>query len=197
MSFLMFLPNLAEAEEDVQFDLVGLEIVKGIDIGTTRYGTRFIGKVFSDSEKIGIWSIVLDHKDFENIEVCGETGDVVRLRMIVAFTKGDYEGHYLVLAMRDLSGVPDVYWDFQAPLCFPLINGSNCVCPQDPEAIEPWNCDEGLFDGYGPIAVIPQITLKKRLGTTLNVVDAHLSGLLCHNYPLVPRVGGVLSLVLE
>lgn len=193
-AFLAVHSAKAQILDGFELNLVGAEIAVGVDIGDTRYGTRFVGKALFEGEEIGYWTLVLNFKDYELIEVCDGTNDIVWLRMTLLITRGEYAGKQLILGFRDRSGTPDVFWDSLAPVCNPLTDGSDCVCPGNLDDIVDWDCDDGLLDGYGPIATIPELRLDKKRGSTLNISGAYLSGFLCHNYPLVPRAGGTLLL---
>ncbi len=194
-SLLFMIPFAGAKQQLAEFQLKGVEIAKGFDIGDTRYGTRFTGKVFEEGKDVGYWLIVLNFRDFDNIEVCEGTNDIVKLRITVVFTRGYYAGNKLVLYMKDRKQIPDVFWNYMAPICdpFQLTDDLDCICPENLDLIEDWNCN-GLPDDYGPIAEIRNLSLKKIWGTLSCVKKASLSGWLCHNYPFIPRVAGILVL---
>jgi hypothetical protein len=192
VGIFLFLTSSVGAE---QFELKGVEILKGIDRGDTRYGTTFIGKILEEGGDLGYWSVVLNFKDYEYIEVCGETNDIVWLRMVVVFTGGDHQGDKLVLRMRDRKGIPDVFWDYDADLC--PIGGIGCSCP-DWEV--PISCSDTCSDTSSIARIGDEyetdkgIVLTPRRTISSQVENAYLNGWLCHNYPFVPRVSGTLQI---
>lgn len=174
------------------FVLEGLEIAKGIDIGTIRIGTSFAGRVLDEGgSEQGFWSATLSHRGASNIEVCGGTNDIVSLRMVVCFTQGPRSGKQLILGMVDLRRNEDVFWDYNysGPPC--ELGGFGCD-PCSPDA-DRGDCEPG---GRSDLAVIPQLDLLPYKGSTLKVLGASLkNGLLCHYFPIIPRVFGNLELV--
>jgi hypothetical protein len=180
-------PSAASSEV---FLLEGLEIAKGIDIGSVRIGTSFAGKVLdaSGEEEQGFWSVSLNHRGAKNIEVCGGTNDIVSLRLVVCFTKGPYDGNQLVLGMTDLRHKQDVFWDFDYAGIACELGGVACD-PCSPEAAR-IGCARGRASN---LAVISDISLVRSKGSTLDVARAMLTeGQLCHYYPIIPRVFGKL-----
>jgi hypothetical protein len=174
------------------FLLEGLEIAKGIDIGSIRIGTSFAGKVLdaSGEEEQGFWSVSLNHRGAKNIEVCGGTNDIVSLRLVVCFTKGPHDGNQLVLGMTDLRRKQDVFWRFDY-FGIPCEIGGGACDPCSPDAAR-IDCALG---GASNLAVISDISLVRSRGSTLNVESAVLTeGQLCHYFPIIPRVFGKLVL---
>jgi len=188
----------------VAFKLTGAEVFKGIDIGPVRFGTTFLGRVLKcdsfneNCVDVGYWKSFIRYTGTENIEVCDGTNDILAFTMDLVFVDGTYAGKRLVLSLAD-SNDEDVLWEYKAPICGPAIQDPACRCPNDPAQIEPWNCDEPepMPDGFGPVAVIPNLMLQKSWGSTLDIESADLFGLLCHNWKFIPRVGGVLHLYLK
>lgn len=184
----------------VEFTLKGIEIAKGNNIDEeTRVGARFVGSVInsnSNEDEIGLFSTVLDFKGYNNIEVCGETNDIISLRMTILFTRGNYMGRIMVLKMEDAS-FEDVFWNFDtSENCG--IGGMGCNCPPDMETVYNCNLDEDetsflarvggeLNSGEG-IHLIP--TWGSSFIFLRWVESASLSGFLCHHYPFIPRVSG-------
>jgi hypothetical protein len=192
-----------EVLDALEFKLMGVEVIKGFDFGDIRYGTKFTGKIFEGSDDlgysdVGYWWTTICHTDTENIEVCDGTNNLLRFRLVVIFTDGSFDGHRLYLKLKEPGLVEDVYWDSIAPMCGPAYQDPDCVCPNNPDDIQPWDCsDQTMPEGYGPVATIPELELKRRFGTTLNFTKASLTGWLCHNWLFVPRVLGYLTLEIE
>jgi hypothetical protein len=177
--------------------LMGIEIVKGIDIGDIRYGTMFMGKVFESSIHVGNWYTVIRHKDTENIEVCGKTNNLLKVKLVVNLNEGSLAGNRLVLGLSDFVNEEEVVWDAMAPICGPACYDEDCVCPSKPDLIKPWNCAMPLPEDYGPVATIENLELIQKFGTTLDIEGAFLTGWLCHNWAFIPRVTASLTVVLE
>ncbi len=184
---------LAAGPASEVFLLEGLEIAKGIDIGSIRIGTSFAGKVLDGygEEEQGFWSVSLNHRGATNIEVCGGTNDIVSLRLVVCFTKGLHQGKQLILGMIDLWRNEDVSWGFNYSGDSCKLGGLECdAC--SPTAART-ACQNG---GSSNLAVIGDISLVQAKGSTLKVAGATLTdGQLCHYFPIIPRVFG--KLVLE
>lgn len=182
-------PSAAKSEV---FVLEGLEIAKGIDIGSIRIGTSFAGKVLdaSGTMDLGFWSATLSHRGAGNIEVCGGTNDIVSLRLVICFTGGDYAGHQLVLGMTDLKRIPDVYWNFDYAGVPCELGGFSC------DACSPLAARIPCSEGASNLAVIGDIALVPSRGSTLKSKSARLTeGQLCHYFPIIPRVYGKLDVV--
>ena len=87
----------------VAFKLRGLEIFKGIDIGSVRCGTTFIGRVFQYDPiegkyvDVGYWKSVLCYTGTEFIEVCGGEQNILRFNLEAFIEGGAYAGNKLVL----------------------------------------------------------------------------------------------------
>jgi hypothetical protein len=183
----------------VAIKLTGAEVFKGIDVGPVRFGTTFLGRAFKcdsfneNCEDVGYWKSFIRYTGTENIEVCGGTNDILAFTMELIFVDGTYAGKQLVLSLAD-SNAEDVLWEYETFMCGPAIQDPKCFCPNDPGQIDPWNCDAPMPAGHGPVAVIPNLMLRKSWGSTLDVTGADLFGLLCHNWKFIPRVGGVLHL---
>jgi hypothetical protein len=179
----------------VAFKLRGLEIFKGIDIGSVRCGTTFIGRVFQYDPiegkyvDVGYWKSVLCYTGAEFIEVCGGEQNILRFNLEAFIEGGAYAGNKLVLKIADPSIEPDVYWDSIAPICGFCISGSECDCPDSSEQLT-WDCEDPMPEGFGPVATIPYLALRKGWGTTLDIEGGAIyGGLLCHNWFFIPRVG--------
>ena len=184
-------------EPATEFKLSGVEIVKGFDIGDVRYGTTFMGNVYEGDDKVGYWWTVIQHTDTENIEVCGESNNLLNVKLVVVLNGGTLAGNRLVLGLQEPEVVEDVLWDSVAPVCgFPFFD-KPCACPDHPDDIEIWNCELPIPERYGPVATIEHLNLKEKFGTTLNIEEAYLSGWLCHNWSFIPRVAANLTIVLE
>jgi len=192
------------SEQPEELYLRGVELTKGLDVGEIRYGTRFAGEVLLDSNDaesvVGYWSVSLNYTDVENVEVCGGTNDVTSLRLLVVLDAGDYSGE-AIFSMRDFEGNPDVFWDYQQPLCG--FFGLDCIDPWDTP--DDWDCGVGLTPGNGPVAQIGaadnilgiKLTPVWRTGIFNRpdrVKRGYIKGWLRHNYPLVPRIDGTLIL---
>jgi len=182
----------------VEFKLKGLEAFIGVNFGSVRCGTTFIGRVFQYNNiaeqyvDVGYWKSVICFTDYVNIEVCGETHDVFGFNLEVFFDAGDYAGKRLVLRLKaPVEGA--VNWDFKAPVCGPAIQDPACACPDNPDKIHDWDCYAGL-NGDGPIAAISPLELKKSWGSSLNIKCGEIEGWLCHNWAFIPRVGGILRI---
>jgi hypothetical protein len=176
----------------VDVHLQGIEIAKGIDWGAIRYGATFVGEVLKagTGEKIGFWQLRQHFRGRENIEVCGMSNDVVWLRLEVSITAGAYAGHKLVLGMQDWWGrQPDAWWLYWVEPCG--LGGFGCECPPADDVLVESECSEATGSN---LAYIPTLDLRPWWGTTLPVADATLEGWLCHQYPLIPRVSGVLTI---
>lgn len=176
-----------------EFNLSGIEIVKGIDIGDIRYGTMFLGKVYEGGSHVGNWWTVIRHTDTENIEVCGGTNNLLKVKLVVNLN----DGNWLLLGLNDPDNEEEVVWDAKAPLCGPACYDEDCVCPSKPDLIEPWNCATPLPEDYGPVATIENLELKQKFGTTLDIEGAFLTGWLCHNWTFIPRVTASLTVILD
>ena len=176
----------------LDINLMGMEIVKGIDIGDIRYGTMFIGNVFKDSENVGNWYTVIRHTDTENIEVCGGTNNLLKVKLVVNLN----DGNRLVLGLNDPDNDEEVVWDATAPLCGPSCYDESCACPNNSDLIQSWICEEGMPEGYGPMATIENLELREKFGTTVDIKSASLTGFLCHNWAFIPRVAANLNVVL-
>ncbi len=171
--------------------LSGIEIVKGIDICDIRWGTTFIGKVYEGSLEVGNWWTVIRHTNTENIEVCGGTNNLLKVKLVVNL----YDGNRLVLGLSDHDNEEEVVWDAIAPLCGPSCNDESCACPNNPDLIRSWICEEGKPEGYGPVATIENLELREKFGTTMDIESASLTGFLCHNWAFIPRVAATLNIV--
>jgi hypothetical protein len=180
-----------------EFILSGIEIVKGIDIIDIRYGTTFLGKAYEGGSQVGNWYTVIRHTDTENIEVCGGTNNLLKVKLVVNLNEGSLAGNRLVLGLQNPVDSEDVVWDAMAPLCGPACYDEDCVCPSKPDLIEPWNCAMTLPEDYGPVATIENLELKQKYGTTLDIEGAFLTGWLCHNWAFIPRVTASLTIVLD
>lgn len=175
------------------FYLEGLEVAKGVDIGTIRVGTSFAGKVLDENlMERGLWFATLSHRGAANIEVCGGTNDIVSLRLVVSFCEGEHAGGQLVLTMTDLRGIPDVHWIYNYSGTPCRIGGLDCdACSPDAARV---SCSDENSPSSN-LAVIRAITLTRAKGSTLAVKRAVLKeGQLCHYYPFIPRVHGKLEL---
>lgn len=212
-SLVFFIPMIASAEtiyvdpashdfgdffaNTMEFKLSGVENTKGIDIGDVRYGTMFIGKVYEGVDEVGYWWTVIRYTGTENIEVCGGTNNLLRVKLVVVLNGGTLDGHRLVLGLEDPGVVDDIVWNAKAELCGPACHDEFCACPNNPGEIEDWVCNGSMPNGYGPVATIPGLELKAKRGSTLDINEAHLSGYLCHNWAFVPRILGYLTVVLD
>lgn len=182
--------------DPVEFKLKGLEVFIGVNFGSVRCGTTFLGRVSQCDPTlgcidVGYWKSVICFTDFINIEECGETHDVFGFNLEVFFDAGDYAGKRLVLRLKaPVEGA--VKWDFKAPVCGPALQDPGCACPDNPDDIEDWDCDN--LSGYGPIASISPLELKKSWGSSLNIKCGEIEGWLCHNWAFIPRVGGILRI---
>lgn len=162
----------------------------------------FMGKAYEDSSFVGNWWAVLRHTKTENIEVCGGTNDLLKVRLVVNLNDGSLDGHRLVLGLKNPEDPNDVVWDSMAPLCGPACHDESCICPNDLNEIEEWVCSSDMPDGYGPVATIPGsptkpvLELKAKWGTTVTIDDAYLFGYLCHNWEFIPRVAATLTVIL-
>jgi len=178
-------------EGQVTYRLEGWELAKGIDVTDTyRKWTIFAGEVFFDQFKIGTWTAVLSHRGIENIEVCRGTGDIVTLRLTLRLSGG----HQLVLGMTDRDGTKDVFWnyDYSGPPC--LLGGFGCTSCGETEVV---GCGED-GDGFSNLAMINDLPLEQRWGSTVNISSAVLQGgRLCHYYPIVPRVFALLNVAYD
>ena len=180
-----------------ELNLSGVEVIKGIDIGDVRYGTTFIGEVYEGLTKVGYWWTVIRHTDTENIEVCGGTNNLLKVKFVVVLNDGSLAGNRMVLGLQDPSIVEDVVWDATAPICGPACFDEDCACPNNPDLIEDWNCGQPMPEGNGPVATIENLELIEKFGSTLNIEEAFLSGWLCHNWAIIPRVAATLTVVLD
>lgn len=182
----------------VAFKLRGLEIFKGIDIGSVRCGTTFVGRVFqNDYGEVGYWKSVICYTGAEFIEECEGKQDILRFNLEVVFYRGSFAGHRLVLRLiYNPDETEDVFWGFKAPVCGPAIQDPECACPNNPCQIVEWNCDDGL-NGDGPIAALSPLELTKSWGSTLDVKCGQIEGWLCHNWAFIPRVNGTLRICLN
>jgi hypothetical protein len=189
--------GVASSANIKEFNLSGVEIIKGIDIGDVRYGTTFMGNVYEGLTKAGYWWTVIRHTDTENIEVCGGTNNLLNVKLVVVLNDGSLAGNRMVLGLQDPSIVEDVVWDAMAPICGPACYDEDCACPNNPDLIESWDCASPMPDDYGPVATIENLGLKKKFGSTLSIENAYLSGWLCHNWAFIPRVAAALTVVLE
>lgn len=185
--------GVEEITNTAQFKLAGAEIIKGCDFGDIRYGTTFIGKVHEGSDALGFtcvgrWWTVIQHTNTENIEVCGGTNNLLRVNLVVVFESGSLAGNKLVLGLKEPDLTGDVVWDSMAPMCGPAFFDDDCVCPNNPEEIEEWDCDLPMPPDYGPVATVPGLELIEKFGSTLSIEEAYISGYLCHNWLYVPRV---------
>jgi hypothetical protein len=186
--YIIGLPSqiLAQTIDGDQLRLEGFELAKGVDLTDTyRVGTIFAGEVFNaDDGKVGRWTVILSHRGTENIEVCGESGDIVTIRLTINFNSGQQ----LVLGMVDLGGAPDVFWDFayNGPSC--SLGGLDCV----PCGITvPKDCTGETSN----LAMVQDILLKPKSGSTIKIKSAILyDGRLCHYYPVIPRVSARLKI---
>lgn len=171
------------------FQMKGVEIAKGIDLGAIRFGMTTIGKVFSEEGEVGSWLLRIHFKNREDIEVCDGTNDIVWFKLEISFTEGELAGHQLVLGMTDwLSRYrEDVLWSYYTEPC--CLGGLDCECP---------GVDFDVCSGdYSNLASIPNVTLNPWWGTTLPVKNAWVQdGWLCHQYMYIPRVSGELVVVL-
>lgn len=188
--------GIPSSTNTAEFKLSGVEIVKGIDIGDVRYGTMFMGKTYEGADKVGYWWTVIRHTDTENIEVCGGTNNLLKVKLVVVLNDGTLAGNRMVLGLQEPGIVDDVVWDAMAPLCGPACYDDSCICPNHPDEIKPWDCDLPIPVGYGPVATIENLNLKEKFGSTLRIEDAFLSGWLCHNWAFIPRVAATLNVVL-
>ena len=69
---------VTRAGDTLFFQMKGVEIAKGIDFGSIRYGMTTIGKVISETgEEVGSWLLRIHFKNREDIEVCDGTNDIV------------------------------------------------------------------------------------------------------------------------
>jgi hypothetical protein len=185
--------GVEESSNTAEFKLTGAEVIKGVDFGDIRYWTTFIGKVYEGSDalgftSVGYWWTVIRHTDTENIEVCGGTNNLLKVNLVVVFESGALAGHKLVLGLHDPALSEDVVWDSMAPMCGPACYDDECICPNNPEEIEEWDCDLPMPNGYGPVATISGLELIEKFGSTLSIEEAYISGYLCHNWLYVPRV---------
>jgi len=185
LSFCILLAATAFAD-GASFELKGIEVSKGIDVGAIRYGTSFIGEVYDlDGSKVGNWIVDLNYKGFKNVGVCGQDNDIIWLKLIVCFTDGEYAGKRLVLGMTDRTGTPDVFWGYTASSCT-SIGGFGCTCP----AADAQPCT----GSESKLASIPGVDLRPMLGTNLKVQGATIeNGWLCHTF-VIPRITGTLTL---
>jgi hypothetical protein len=197
MIYVPLLGRGIQSQNVAELTLSGVEIVKGIDICDIRYGTTFMGKVYEDSIEVGNWYTVIRHTDTENIEVCGGTNNLLKVKLVVNLIEGSLAGNRLVLGLQNPVDSEDVVWDAMAPLCGPACYDEDCVCPSKPDLIEPWNCAMTLPEDYGPVATIENLELKQKFGTTLDIEGAFLTGWLCHNWAFIPRVTASLTIVLD
>ena len=87
---------LAAGPASEVFLLEGLEIAKGIDIGSIRIGTSFAGKVLDGygEEEQGFWSVSLNHRGATNIEECGGTNDIYSFRLENCVHDSEFSGHH-------------------------------------------------------------------------------------------------------
>ncbi|HID97233.1 MAG TPA: hypothetical protein EYP57_03460 [Thermodesulfobacteriaceae bacterium] len=173
----------------------GVEIAKGRDMGDVRYGTKFAGEILDGTfAEMGYWYITLDYRGAEYVEVCNGENDIVRARMTVVLDGSGGRSGMMILFMRDRHGIPDVYWNYSAPLCG--LGGMGCPYPWE-EPVE--GClFEDYPDEYGPVAQVRgetgPIFLWKVFATGFfrGFRGASFTGWLRHNYPFIPRVEGTL-----
>ena len=200
----MILPiSSFSAEQEVY--LKGLELAVGQDVDDIRYGTKFAGKVY-DSENqekvIGFWNVSLNYRGAEWVEVCEGRNDVIYMRLLVVLDDDDQSG-VAVFRMRDKDENPDVFWDYRQPLCG--LGGFGC---DDPWGVPENMCPAENDETYGPVARIGGGELDDEPGLQLypvwrtgcfrrpnRVQQGYIKGWLRHNYPLVPRIDGTLTLV--
>lgn len=200
VGILLFVVPSSGANQSAELELIGIEVAIGVDIGDTRYGTKFTGKVMDDGEQVGYFSCTLHFQDYSNIEQCGETNNIVWLRMSLVFTDGEYQGKKLVLGMRDPTpDTPDVFWFYDTDEeC--EIGGCDCSCPPG-DVVECYGNDASIARIGGDTDTEDGIMLKPRWGSSYEfmkkVKNASLTGYLCHHYPIVPRVSGTLVLTGE
>ena len=198
LALLIGVAPMTEANGEETFVLQGVEAFIGVELGDKRFGTTFIGKVKKvineDMHEVGCFTVVLDFKGIDDIEVCTGTNDVTKLTLKMLFTSGDHAGNRLVLRMTDRSGDADVFWDYSAAEC--PIGGIGCDCPP-PYEDEPPQCtgEESLLAKVGSGE---GLELKPTWGTSrafFTVTKAYLTGWLCHQYALVPRVSGEVRVI--
>jgi hypothetical protein len=191
-----------ECDSDpVVFQLRGLEVFIGVNFGSVRCGTTFVGRVYQCDPAgacvdVGYWRTSICYTDYVNIEVCEGTHDVFGFNLEVVFDAGEHAGKRLVLRLK--APVEEaVKWDYKAPVCGPAIQDPTCACPvndpTDPRIIRCYD-PEPLPVAYGPIAAISPLELKKSWGTTVNIECAEIEGWLCHNWAYIPRVSGILRI---
>lgn len=196
----IILPISSFSQEAKIYFLKGLELAKGQDVGDIRYGTKFAGEVLDseNSEVIGFWNVSLNYRGAEWVEVCGGSNDVISMRLMVVLDDDNLSG-MAVFKMRDNEGNPDVFWDFREQLCG--LGGLDCPYPwEDPDPL----CPDDNDPSYGPVASIGggelgiQLYPAWRTGCfrrPKRVQQGYIKGWLRHNYPLVPRIDGTLTLI--
>ena len=192
--FLLLVP-LSLYASSAELLMKGIEISKGTDFGDVRYGTRFTGEILNEGlDQIGFWYVTLDYRGAEFVEVCGGENDIIRTRMTLVLNGRDGRSGMVVLFMHDNQGIPDVFWSYSALQCG--LGGLDCPYPwETPE-------ESCMFENdpseYGAVARIGQesdpIFLHRVFATGFfrRFEGADFSGWLRHNYPLVPRVEGLL-----
>ncbi len=190
--------------------LKGFEIFKGNDVSDTeRHGTKFWGKIYAvhndEEKKIGLFCATLNFSGTEFIERCGGVNDILWFRLELFFTQGKFRGKRLIFEYEDTS-LEDVFWDFDTgEIC--RLGGKNCHCPPLDLSDEA-NCDLDETPDEALIAWVGNnyedktgLELALASGSSSVFFDkverAAVQGYLCHQYPIIPRILGLLNVYLN
>ena len=202
--------NGVSSSSVVPLILRGFEIFKGFNVSDTeRHGTKFWGTIYAvhndEEEKIGLFCATLNFTGTEFIERCGGVNDILWLRLELFFTHGKFRGKRLIFEYEDTSS-EDVFWDFDTEeTC--QFGGENCHCPPSDLSDEA-NCDQDETPDEALIAWVGNnyedktgLELALASGSSYvffnKVARAAVQGYLCHQYPIVPRIFGLLHVYLN